>query len=165
MTDASPALDGNAQDVRRATAATDPSPATGPSADALTDRDPPSWDEVRSLRTEAKNHRLARRAAESERDALRGRVDAHDRSDVERQLADRLAAPGDIWLAVQLADLRDEDGQLDQEKINDRTEQVLADRPHWSKTSRPDFSSGARTPIKPPKSIGSAFKQALGGGQ
>jgi hypothetical protein len=126
----------------------------------------PTMDEVRGLREEAKRHRLARRAAEQERDTLRGRVDAHDKTDVERQLADRFAAPGDIWHVVQLSDLRDPDtGELDDERIGEHATHVLEQHPHWAKSSGmpSGFSSGVRQPIKRSATIGEAFKRSLHG--
>jgi hypothetical protein len=155
--------DGSAPDVTTAPSATEPSPATGEPAGAGSEREPPSWEEVRQLRAEAKRHRLTKNAAEQERDQLRGRVDAQDRREVERIAGDRLASPGDLWLTTQLADLRDEDGELDSDKIGERVESVLSDRPHWRKTSGPppNFSSGVRQPLKQPKTIGEAFKNAL----
>lgn len=164
MTDTASAVDGSAPDVTNASSATDPSPTTSAPPEAPTEREPPSWDEVKSLRSEAKRHRLAQRAAEQERDQLRTRVDDYDKRDVERQIADRLAAPGDIWLAASLADLRDEDGQLDSDRISERVDAVLADRPHWRKTGPPtNFSSGVRQPIKRERTIGEAFKNAISG--
>jgi hypothetical protein len=119
-------------------------------------------DEVRSLRSEAKQYRLRAKAAEQERDALRTRVDASDRREVERLAADRLQNASDFWLTTQLADLRDEEGGIDADKVSERVEQVLADRPHWRKSAPADFSSGARKPLTPPKTLGAAFKATIG---
>ena len=83
--------DGSAPDVTSAPTATEPSPATGDPAGAGAEREPPSWEEVRQLRAEAKRHRLTKVAAEQERDQLRTRVDAQDRREVERIAADKLA--------------------------------------------------------------------------
>ena len=57
---------------------------------------PPSMDEVRGLREEAKRHRFAGRAAESERDQLRARVDAQDRREVERIAGGQMQNAGDL---------------------------------------------------------------------
>ena len=159
MTDAS--QEGSAPDVTSASGAADPSPATQSGVRDGTERDYES--EIHSLRSEAKLHRVARRAAEQERDQLRDRVDAHDRADVERRISDRLQTPSDLWLTVKLGDLRDESGELDADKLSERVDAVLADRPHWG-VGRPDFSSGARRSIPPPpRSLGDAFKASLFG--
>ena len=165
MTDASPALDGSPPPVADASSTSESSPATGEPAGAGSEREPPSWDEVRQLRAEAKRHRLTKNAAEQERDQLRTRVDAQDRREVERIAADKLANPSDLWLTTQLADLRDEDGELDSEKIGERVDQLVTDRPHWRKSNGPppNFSSGVRQPLRRERTLGDAFKNALTG--
>ena len=170
MTDSASDAATSAPDVTGASTATEPHDrglSGSDSSDAGSEREPPSWEEVRQLRAEAKRHRLTKNAAEQERDALRGRVDAQDRREVERVAGDRLQNPADLWLTTQLADLRDEDGELDADKISQRVDGVLADRPHWRKTTGPppNFSSGVRQPIQKPKSIGEAFKNALNPGR
>ncbi len=164
MTEDAPEPPGGAPDVTSTQPAAEPSPqghdGAGGSAPGA-ERDPPSWDEVRQLRAEAKRHRLTKVVAEQERDQLRGRVDAQDRREVERIAGDQLANPSDLWLTTQLSDLRDEDGELDSEKIGERVEQVLAERPHWRATAPPDFSSGVRRPVQQPKTLGQAFKDSL----
>lgn len=77
----------------------------------------------------------------------------------------KLASPSDLWLTVNLADLRDGDGELDSEKIGERLDQLTAERPHWRKTNGPppNFSSGVRAPLKRERTIGEAFKNALTG--
>jgi hypothetical protein len=117
--------------------------------------------EIRGLRAEAKRNRIAAHTAAQERDSLRSRIDSYDRREVERQIADRVQSPSDFWLTVQLQDLRDEEGQIDAERVAERVDQVLGERPHWRRTERPDFSSGARRPIVQPKSLGEAFKQSI----
>lgn len=155
--------DPSAPDVTSAPSGADISIAPSEPAGASTEREPPSWEEVRQLRAEAKRHRLAKNASEAERDQLRGRVDAQDRREVERVAAEQLANPSDLWLTVQLAELRDEDGELDSDKISARLDQLTAEKPHWRKTTGPppNFSSGVRSPIKKPATIGEAFKNAL----
>ena len=158
MTDASPAVDGAAPGVASATGATDPSPATPEPVDAGTERE----SEIRQLRAEAKRHRLEKRAAESERDQLRGRVDQQDKREVERLASDRLQNASDIWLTTDITALRNEDGELDSEKISERLDAVLEQRPHWRKAGpAPNFSSGVRKPIPQPKTLGQAFKDSL----
>lgn len=162
MTDASPALDGSAPDVIGAPPATDHAPPPSDSADAGSEREPSSWEtEIKSLRAEAKRHRLAQRAAESERDQLRQRVDQNDRREVERLVGDRMQNAADIWLTASIGDLRDEEGTIDAERVAERVDQLLEQRPHWKRTAPADFSSGVRRPIQKPSSIGQAFKNSL----
>ena len=165
MTESAPQLDGSAPAVTAAPTATEPAPATPESRDGGSEREPPSWDEVSKLRAEAKRHRLAARAASEERDHLRGRLDAQDKREVERIAGDKLASASDLWLAVKLDELRDEDGELDSEKIGERVDQLVTEKPHWRKVEGPpaNFSSGVRRPISQPKTLGSAFKSALHG--
>jgi hypothetical protein len=121
--------------------------------------------EIRGLRAEAKRNRIAAHAAAEERDSLRSRIDGYDRREVERQIADRVQSPSDFWLTTDIASLRDEEGQIDQERVSERIDQVLGERPHWRRMPPADFSSGVRRPIKPAKSLGEAFKQSLLGGR
>ena len=142
----------------------DPSPAASEPAG----REPPSWEQVTQLRAEAKRHRLLKTTAEQERDQLRGRVDAQDRREIERQIGDRLQNPADFWLTAQLSDVRDEDGELDSEKLSARIDETLDQRPHWAKSAPSipaNFSSGVRKPIQKPRTIGDAFKNALNPGR
>jgi hypothetical protein len=128
-----------------------------------TEREPASWEEVSRLRAEAKRHRLAKVAAESERDQLRSRVDAQDRAAVERIAGDSLANASDIWLTTQIGDLRDEEGEIDAEKVTERVTQLLDERPHWKKTGAIDFGGGVRQPVKRPATLGEAFKRSITG--
>jgi hypothetical protein len=164
-TDASAATDGSASPVTSAPTATDTSPTTGEPGGAASEREPPSWDEVHKLRAEARRHRLTKVAVESERDELRTRLDQHERREVERQIADRVQSPADFWLTTTPSDLRDPDtGELDSERVNERLDALLQERPHWAKAEPglpSNFSSGVRKPIQKPKTIGEAFKSAL----
>lgn len=163
MTDASPALDGDAPDVTSAPSASDTSPATPEPAEARTERD---WEtEVKSLRAEAKKYRLSARSAEAERDTLRGRVDAADRREVERIAGESMQNASDLWLTTNISDLRDEEGEIDRERVSERVEQLLSERSHWRKTSSvpTNFSSGVRQPIRRNASLGEAFKRSIGG--
>jgi hypothetical protein len=152
-------LRADAQDATRPLTATEiPSEASeGPQS-----AEPDVTEQLRALRSEAKQHRLARRAAESERDQLRVRVDQADRLEVERLAGDRLQNPSDLWLTASVADFRDENGELDAEKISERVDAVLAERPHW-RTPPADFGSGVRRPIQRSVSLGEAFKRSIAG--
>ena len=59
---------------------------------------------------EAAKYRTERNEARAERDALRERIDAMQRSEVERQALERFTDPGDVWAVTSLDHLRGEDG-------------------------------------------------------
>lgn len=123
----------------------------------------PDTEDPAKLRKEAAGYRRRLRETEAERDKLRARVEDADRAEVERAVTgDRgLTDPADFWLAVQLDDLRDEDGALDKAKIEAARDRVLADRPHWRKPA-PNFDGGARESAPDPSgpSFGAALKKA-----
>ena len=133
----------------------EPSPALE-GADNATDSD-----DVAALRREAANYRRQLRGAESERDRLREQLDARDRADAERLAGQAMAAGSDLWTAgVQLAALRDDDGALSAELVEQAVAGVLEQRPHWRRVATVSFDGGARmTPDSAP-SFGEALKGA-----
>ncbi len=97
------------------------------------------------LRREAARYRRSLREAETERDGLRGRVEAMQRAEVERLVGDQIAVPADVWLAgALLPDLLDDDGNVDQAKVTDTVKAVLTDRPGWRRLTHPNFDGGVR---------------------
>jgi hypothetical protein len=110
-------------------------------------RDPDAHDRS----AEAAGYRRRLREAEAtiaERDGtiatLQQQVDAMHRVEVERIADTRgMAAPADVWVAVQLSDLRDDDGNVDRDKVTSAVDGVLRERPHWRRPSR-DLGAGAR---------------------
>lgn len=161
MTDRASGLDGSTPDAAGTPVSSETSPATGEPAGAGSEH----GDEIRSLRAEAARRRQAQRAAETERDTLRGRVDRQDRREIERLVGDRLQNAEDFWLTVKLDDLRDDDGDVDVDRVGERVQQLLSEKPHWAKSQAPppNFSSGVRQPLKRQSSLGDAFKNALTG--
>ena len=98
------------------------------------------------LRREAARYRRSLREAETERDALRGRVETIQRAEVERLAAEDLATPSDLWLTgAALSGLLDDDGNVDQAKVTDAVKAVLTDRPGWRRLTHPNFDGGVRT--------------------
>jgi hypothetical protein len=100
---------------------------------------------------EAAGYRTRLRAAEgqlAERDALVGamreEVDRLHRVEAERLADASMGTPGDLWLVVELSDLRDDAGRLDTEKVKAKVAEVVADRPSWRRRT-PGFDGGART--------------------
>ncbi len=97
------------------------------------------------LRREAARYRRSLRESETERDGLRGRVEAMQRAEVERVAAKDLATPTDLWMTgAVLGDLLDDDGNVDQAKVTDAVKAVLTDRPGWRRQSAPSFDGGVR---------------------
>ncbi|MGH4021752.1 MAG: hypothetical protein ACRDT0_21465 [Pseudonocardiaceae bacterium] len=82
---------------------------------------------------EAAKYRRRLREAESERDALRSRLDASQRREVERFAGADLARGDDVWLGgAELAALLDDAGNVDPGKVAETTAALLAERPHWA---------------------------------
>lgn len=80
---------------------------------------------------EAKGYRLRLRETETERDALRERVEGYERREVE-SIARGLGAavPADVWTLVSLDDLR-VDGVLDADAAKEHVGAILRERPTW----------------------------------
>jgi len=80
------------------------------------------------------DERCQLRGVETERDGLAARIAGFERAEVERLAAGKLAKPDELWLAgVELDDLRADDGQLDPDKVAAAIDEVIGQRPHWSK--------------------------------
>lgn len=138
---------------------TEPAAATEPSQQAV-DSAAPTTDDAEqdaegedpakaALRREAARYRRELRGVETERDSLRDRLTALQRTEVERLATtdrDALARADDLWLAgTDLADLLDEDGQVDPDKVRQTVATITADRPHWRSTGPvPSFDGGVR---------------------
>ena len=118
--------------------------------------------EVSKLKKEAANYRHKLRDAEAERDRLATRITDYDRAEVERQVTGQggLQNAADFWLAVQLDDLRDEQGALDPAKVKAARDRILSEHPHWREPG-PSFDGGAREPAPAP---GPSFGEALKSG-
>lgn len=88
---------------------------------------------------EAAKYRRRLREAEAERDKLVEQVQALRRSEVERQVADQLDDPSDLWRGgVVLDELLDRDGAIEQGKVTEAATAVTAEHPAWAK--RPEVS-------------------------
>ena len=137
-----------------------------PVADAEPSPAPPDavegTDDVAALRREAAGYRRQLRAAETERDRLRGMLDVRDRGDAEKIAGQAMAAGADLWVGgVELDALRGDDGALSPELVEQAVERVLAERPHWRKSpAAVSFDGGARMPAPAPASFGEALKTA-----
>lgn len=159
-----------------------PAPGTGPrivtpapeqpAAPAQGDAQPEDGEEPRggsndlaSTRREAASWRQKFRDAESTIAAHEERIAGLQRADADRVIADRLVDPRDLWAVTDVADLRDDDGALDQEKVTARIEALIEERPHWAKAAPATFPSGVRgVPTSGTPSFGERIKAAREGG-
>lgn len=111
------------------------------------------------LRRESARYRRQLRDTEGERDALRGRVEAMQRTDIERIAGKDLAVASDLWLATSLPDLLDDEGNVDQTKVSEATAKILTDRPGLRRAAPVDFDGGPRSSVPAPgPSWGELFK-------
>ncbi|GAA2348826.1 hypothetical protein GCM10009854_27890 [Saccharopolyspora halophila] len=105
-------------------------------------------------------YRTERNEARAERDAMAARIDTYERRQLDRLAADKLADPAD-WQPDRDA-LRDEDGNLDEDKAAAALDELLAAKPHYAKPKVPTRSSGPiaggnGSPPPPPR-MGSIFR-------
>ncbi len=145
-----------------------PGPANDPPEPQGPHHDPESApSDVSALRHEAASRRRQLREAEAERDALRERVNAHDRQDVERIAARSLADPSDLLSATNLDDLRDESGAVDWQVVDQAIVDLIQRKPHYAKPAPPipptaDLHAGPRQTVPRPPSLGEAMKRQIG---
>jgi hypothetical protein len=141
-----------------------PGDPTPPEGGQPQDLDLDRESDVAKLRHEAASRRRQLREVEAERDGLREQVDTFHRERVERIAGQRLADASDVWTTVELAELRDADGGLDEARITAAVADVLQRKPHWANQvpPAPDLHQGAR-PVPPEKpSFGRALRKAAG---
>lgn len=104
---------------------------------------------------EAAKYRRKLRAAETERDALQTRLEHVQRGEVERLVTEQLRDPADIWRdGAQVADLLDDNGNVDPAKVAKLAGSVLEAHAHWGiDTASPrqygNPVSGASVPTRP----------------
>ncbi|MCB1286986.1 MAG: hypothetical protein KDB47_04670 [Mycobacterium sp.] len=91
------------------------------------------------LADEAAKWRVTARQTETRLKVAEARIEELQRAEINRQLATKLEAPEDFWLATNrtLADLLNEDGQVDTERVAEAAEAVLANRSHWRAKLKP----------------------------
>jgi len=112
---------------------------------------------------EAAKYRRQLRETETERDALRGRVETMMKAEVERLAATDLAAPADLWLTgTALPDLLDDDGNVDAGKVTDTIQRIIGDRPSWrAAPAPPSFDGGVRATVP----TATTYQEILRGGK
>lgn len=126
-----------------------PAPDDAPAPDGTPDEDR-TGDALAKVRREAAGYRVKLREAEGERDRLAGVVESMQRQEAERLVADAptpgagLAEGADLWRGgVELSELLDDDGNLDQEKLLAARDRVAAEHPHWRRPVD-SFDGGVR---------------------
>ncbi len=95
---------------------------------------------------EAARYRTRLREAEAREAALTERLTTYQRREVERLAGERLSTPGDMWLTgPELADLLDDDGDVDPVRVTEAVAAVVEARPGWKRPDPPpSFDGGAR---------------------
>lgn len=94
---------------------------------------------------EAAKYRTRLREVEAERDALKARVDAMTRKQIEGVIGDKLHRPDDFFEVdggVAIDDLIAEDGTVDEAKVSTRLATITETRPHLIKPA-PKVDSAA----------------------
>lgn len=106
-----------------------------PPADPPQDGDQPPADPPESGNSEAAKYRRRLRDTEAVRDAHAARIEAFQRRDVSRIAGETLAQPSDLFDVGrrELADLLDDDGEVDEEKVNLASAALLESRPGLAK--------------------------------
>lgn len=67
------------------------------------------------------------------------------RAEVERLAADRVTRPSDLWLlGADLAELRNDDGDVDPELVGAYVAAVLKERPEWQRPQVAQVPCGPR---------------------
>jgi hypothetical protein len=84
---------------------------------------------------------------------MRAEVDRLHRVEAERLADAAMANASDLWLVADLADLRDDAGRLDAEKVKAKVAEVVKERLAWRRRTV-GFDGGARTRFAPPRSPG-----------
>ena len=149
MTDTSPAMTDTAPATPEGLASAETGEQSD-TADQDQDRDDAEGqdDDNRPAR-EAAKYRRKLRAVEGERDQLAQRLTTLQRGEAERLAADQLADAADLWRdGLDLAELLDDDGHLDPDKVTAAAESTLRTHPHWKKAARRTPAPGAGGGLK-----------------
>lgn len=103
-------------------------PATATPEDTTTPADDPP-----PGNREAARYRTERNQARAERDALQGRLETLQRAEVQRLAEGKLADTADIWRdGASVADLLDNGGNIDADKVSGLINGLVAQHPHWA---------------------------------
>jgi hypothetical protein len=112
---------------------------TAPEFDATVDAEPvePAVDATDGEQRgggnrEAAKYRTQLRDTEAQRDALTERLAVMQRREAERLASEHLADAADVWRdGLDVAELLDDDGNVDADKVAERAAAVAAAHPHW----------------------------------
>lgn len=134
-----------------------PEPGTAPETtdiEAAETETPPDIQE-QAAGGEAAKYRHKLRDTEKQLAAMTERVQVMQRSEVQRIAAPKLADPADIWRdGAQLADVVDDDGNVDGGKVDDLIDNLVKSHPHWAVAKpepprqRTGLTSGATKPAE-----------------
>jgi hypothetical protein len=142
----------------------EPQATDGPAPE--TDEPSPADDPLAKVRHEAAGYRRRLRETEEERDRLTGTVQAMQRIEVERAVAEPggLARGDDLWTAgVALEELLTDEGAIDPEKVAAARDRVLEQRPHW-RQREPSWDGGVRgVPFPSTPDFAKTLRDAAGG--
>ncbi|CAN5830575.1 hypothetical protein BH24ACT3_BH24ACT3_11450 [soil metagenome] len=108
---------------------------------------------------EAAKYRRKLRDTEAERDTLRGQVEGLQRAEAERIAGQHITKPEGMWAGVELADLLDEAGAVDGEKVNAAAKDA---RERFGLRSKLDGNVVPREGSNPPPPRAGGFADALG---
>lgn len=113
---------------------------------------------------EAAKYRRRLRETEAERDNLLARVEHLQRGEIERLITGKLTDPADIWRdGAQLADLLDDDGDIDPDKVTTLLDDLVKAHPHWATqdTRTPRLSNPVSGASKPQPARRDSFTKAF----
>jgi hypothetical protein len=127
---------------------TDTTPTPEPEGAAPADTDAPKPDDS-NPNAEAARYRTRLRETEAERDSIAGRLTGYQRKEAERLAAAGLSKASDLWLdGLDVAELLDDDGQVDADRVTAQVAAVLDGRPQLAAVQpvkvRPDRSQGSQ---------------------
>lgn len=116
--------------------------------------------------SEAAKWRVRLRAVEGERDALAARVARLQTSEVARLASARMADADDLQVhGVQVVDLLDDEGEVDEAKVEAAVEDLLTKRPRLAADYEPPtdgLDGGARRSVR---TGGASWHSVVSGGQ
>lgn len=125
---------------------TDPTPEPT----AVPDDENPVTGESKTASNREAKYRRQLRETEAARDALAARLETMQRAEVERIAAAKLKVPGTLWqLGTTLADMLDEEGNVDPDKVTTAAKVAVSEAGLAPKRSGAYSPNEGRTPEPP----------------